>query len=220
MTAKAESYGMADILTFAAGSLAGALLGTLAVGQLMRAMAAQAPGFWFVSRAAGLVGYALLWLSTAWGVMLSSKSQGKLVSGPLAYAAHNFTSWLALGFSAVHGLALLGDRVVPFTIRDLAVPFAASYQPLLSGLGTLSLYVGILVSVTFYMQKRIGFRTWHAIHLLSYLMFIGATIHSVGEGTDSAVPAVRAMYLVAGGSVLFLTLVRLFTARSPRLQQA
>lgn len=215
-TRKNADYTWGEIALFALGCLAGAMAGMWAVGRLAAAMAAQAPGFWFVSRAAGIVAFVALWLSTAWGISLSSKGIGGIVSAPLSFALHNITSWLVLGFGAVHALALLGDSVVPFTIGGIVVPFGAAYKPLLTGLGTLALYVGILVSVSFYFKKQIGYRVWHVIHMLSYLMFVGVIAHGILLGTDSSVPLMQAFYVVAGASVLFLTLFRILASRGTR----
>jgi methionine sulfoxide reductase heme-binding subunit len=213
---KTQDYTWPEIMIFALGSVIGAIAGLWAINHLVAAMAAQAPGFWFVSRAAGIAAFILLWLSTAWGVSLSSKGIGGLISAPLAYALHNVMSWLALGFSLVHALALLGDQVVPFTLGGILIPFRADYQTIVTGLGTLSLYIGILVSVTFYWKKRIGYRAWRMIHMLSYGMFVAIVVHSIILGTDTKTVAMQAMYIVAGGSVLFLTLFRIFTARGQR----
>jgi predicted ferric reductase len=198
-----------SIALFALGSLVGALLGLLMLREIASAMAAQSPGFWYVSRAAGVVAYVLLWASTAWGILISSKLVKALVPGPLAYVLHNVTAWLGMGFGALHGLALLGDQVVPFSLGGILVPFAASYQPALTGLGTLSLYAGLLVSLSFYVKRRIGHRAWRLIHMLSYLMFVGVTLHGVLLGTDSSTAVMQTVYLLAGGSVLFLTLFRM-----------
>jgi methionine sulfoxide reductase heme-binding subunit len=206
-----------EVSLFGIGAVAGALLGIWALSRMAAAMAAQAPGFWFVSRAGGIVAYLLLWFSTAWGVMLSAKGLRGVMSKPVAYTLHNVTSWLALGFAAVHAVALLGDRVIPFSGAGLLVPFAASYRPFLSGLGTLSLYLGVLVSVTFY-WKRLSRRTWRTLHMLSYLMFVAVTIHGVMLGTDSGAWIMRTIYLLAAGSVAFLTMVRILTAGPVRQQ--
>ena len=206
---KAEKHDWHSIALFALGSLIGSLLGLWVMKGVPSAMAAEAPGFWFVSRAAGVVGYIMLWASTFWGILMSSKAVKELVSGPLAFTLHNVTAWLALGFSAVHAWALLGDRVVSFSPIGILLPFAANYQPVLTGLGTLSLYVGLLVSLSSYFTKHIGYRTWRLIHALSYLMFVAVTLHSVRMGTDSSTPMMQAVYFLAGGSVLFLTLFRI-----------
>jgi predicted ferric reductase len=206
---KTEKHDWRSITLYALGSLIGALLGLLMMKGVASAMAAKAPGFWFISRAAGVVGYVLLWASTAWGILMSSKAVKERVSGPLAFTLHNVTAWLALGFSAVHAWALLGDRIVSFSLVGILLPFAANYQSALTGLGTLSLYVGLLVSLSFYFTKHIGYRTWRLIHALSYLMFVGVTVHSVGLGTDSSTLVMQVVYFLAGGSVLFLTLFRI-----------
>jgi methionine sulfoxide reductase heme-binding subunit len=215
MRSIARELTWSEVGLFAFGSVAGALLGVWALSRMAAAMAAQAPGFWFVSRAGGIVAYLLLWFSTAWGVMLSGQGLRGAVSKPVSFALHNITSWLALGFAAVHAVALLGDRVVQFSGADVLVPFAASYRPFLSGLGTLSLYLGVLVSVTFY-WKRLSRPTWRALHLLSYLMFIAVTIHGVLLGTDSSAWIMRTIYLLAAGSVAFLTMYRVLTAGTSR----
>jgi sulfoxide reductase heme-binding subunit YedZ len=211
MGMRTEKHDWPSIALYALGSLFGSLLGLWVMKGVASAMASEAPGFWFVSRAAGVVGYVLLWASTAWGILMSSKAIKELVPGPLAFTLHNVTAWLALGFSAVHAWALLGDRVVSFSLPGILLPFAAEYQPAWTGLGTLSLYVGLLVSVSFYFTKQIGYRTWRLIHALSYLMFVGVTLHSVRLGTDSSTPVMQAVYLLAGASVLFLTVFRVLT---------
>jgi sulfoxide reductase heme-binding subunit YedZ len=200
------------VVLFMLGSLAGGALGLLVMQALANAMAAKAPGFWFVSRAAGLVGYGLMWASAVWGILISAKAVKELVPGPMAFMLHNVTAWLALGFGTVHAWALLGDRVVSFTPASVLLPFMASYQPLLTGLGTLTLYTGLLVSVSFYFTRHLGHRTWHIIHGLSYLMFVGVTIHGVLLGTDSSTSVMQVVYMFAAGSVLFLTLARILTA--------
>jgi predicted ferric reductase len=218
MNGKIDDLTWPEIGMFSVGSVSGAVLGILALVWLGSAMAAKAPGFWFVSRASAIVAFLALWMSTTWGITISSKGIGGLVSGPVSVTVHNITSWLALGFGMVHALSLLGDQVVSFTLSALAVPFASAYQPFLTGLGTLSLYVSVIVTAAFYVKKRLGYKIWRTIHGLSYLMFAGVTVHSVLLGTDSSLPVMRAMYVVAGASVLFLTLFRVLTAgvgRSP-----
>jgi sulfoxide reductase heme-binding subunit YedZ len=212
MNGKTDDLTWPEIAMFSVGSVAGAVLGVLALVWLGSAIAAKAPGFWFVSRAAGIVAFLALWMSTAWGITISSKGIGGLVSGPVAVTVHNVTSWLALGFGGVHGLSLLGDQVISFTLSALAVPFASAYQPFLTGLGTLSLYVGVIVTAAFYVKKRLGYKTWRMIHGLSYLLFVGVIVHSALLGTDSGLPVMKAIFAVAGGSVLFLTLFRVLTA--------
>jgi len=206
---KTETHDWPSTALFSLGGLIGALLGLLAMKEVAGAIDANTPAFWFVSRAAGIVGYVFLWASTAWGILISSKTIRAQVSGPLAFTLHHVTAWLALGFSALHAWALLGDRVVPFSLRGILLPFAAEYHPLLTGLGTLSLYAGLVVSLSFYLARHLGRRTWRLIHVLSYVAFAGVTLHGVRLGTDTSTLVMQVVYLLAGGSVLFLTLFRI-----------
>ncbi len=209
-----------DAAMWVLGGLSGAALGILAAVWVTGAVAAQSPLFWFVSRASAIIAYLLLWLSMAWGVTLSSKGIGGRVSGALAYALHNVTSWLALGFGFVHALSLLGDAMVPFTLPGILIPFLANYRPLLSGLGTLALYLGVIVTGAFYMKKRLGLRAWRTIHGLSYLMFATVTFHGILLGTDTSTVVMKTIYVVAAASVVLLTLFRVLAARSAQGRKA
>jgi predicted ferric reductase len=214
MNENKESVTWPELAMYVVGGISGAALGILAGLWMQQAVAAQSPFFWFVTRASAIVAYLLLWLSTAWGVTISSKGIGGRVSGVLAYAMHNVTSWLALSFSLVHALTLLGDASVPFTMPGIFVPFLADYKTLLTGLGTLSLYLGAAVTGAFYLKKRLGLRAWRTIHGLSYLMFATVTVHSILLGTDTSTVVMKAIYLVAGVSVTLLTAFRVLTVKS------
>jgi sulfoxide reductase heme-binding subunit YedZ len=209
---KTEHNDRVFAVLFGLGGLIGILLGVLVLREVVSAMNAKSPAFWFISRAAGLVAYLLLWGSTVWGILISSKAVKEFVSGPLAVTLHNITAWVAIGFSMVHALALLGDRIVSFNLAGILVPFTASYQPFLTGLGTLSVYAGLLVTGSFYLSRRLGRRTWRTIHMLSYGMFVAVTVHSVFLGTDSRTLVMQMIYLIAGSSVLFLSLYRMLSA--------
>ncbi len=220
MHEQTEGMQWSEMALYVAGGVSGAALGILAGMWIAGAVAVQSPIFWFISRASAIVAYLLLWLSTAWGVTISTKGLGGRVSGVMAYAMHNITSWLALGFALVHAVSLLGDQVVNFTLPGILVPFAAGYRPLLTGLGTLSLYLGVVVTGAFYMKKRLGLRAWRTIHGLSYLMFATVTLHSIFLGTDTSAAVLKLIYLVAGVSVVLLTLLRVLTVKSGKRRAA
>jgi hypothetical protein len=127
MNEKAEGVTWPELAMYLVAGIAGAALGILAALWMKDAVAAESPFFWFVTRASAIVAYLLLWLSTAWGVTISSKGIGGRISGVLAYAMHNITSWLALGFSLVHALSLFGEASVPFTAAGIFVPFLVAF---------------------------------------------------------------------------------------------
>lgn len=78
---------------------------------------------WYITRAAGLTGYILLWLSTAWGLAVSSKIFDKLLHRAYTYDFHQFLSLLAIGFILLHIAVLMADRYLPYTLAQVLVPF-------------------------------------------------------------------------------------------------
>lgn len=161
---------------------------------------------WYITRSAGLVAYLLLWFSTAWGLAVPSRILNGVLHGSFTFEFHEFISLLAIGFTAVHMGALLFDHYAPFTLVQIALPFLSDYRPFWTGIGILSMYLVVLVTVTFYLRGRIGMKAFRAIHLLSLLGYLGAALHGLYAGTDSALPTVQWMY--AG---TFLTIVFLLT---------
>jgi sulfoxide reductase heme-binding subunit YedZ len=160
---------------------------------------------WYLTRAAGILSYLLLWLSTAWGLAVASKIFDRLLHRTFTFEFHQFISLLALGFIALHVSVLLADRYLPFTLAQILVPFASPYRPVWVGLGVISLYLLLLVTVTFYLRGRIGMPAFRAIHLVSLMGYLGSTVHAVFAGTDSSLPVALATY---GGTfllVVFLT---------------
>jgi len=175
---------------------------------------------WYVTRAAGIISYLLLWLSTVWGLAVSNKILDPVLHRAFTYDFHQFLSLLAIGFIALHIVVLLADKYLPFSVAQILVPFSAPYRPVWVGLGTIGLYLTLLVSITFYIRKWIGQKTFRVIHLLSYLAFIGAALHGLFAGTDSPLPTVQAMYLVTTLSVIFLTAYRIVMSAQAKRQRA
>ena len=62
--------------------------------------------WWYLTRAAGLMGYFLIWLSTAWGLVVSSKILDSFMERAFTYDFHEFLSWLGLAFINVHVVVL------------------------------------------------------------------------------------------------------------------
>lgn len=171
---------------------------------------------WYITRAAGIMSYLLLWLSTVWGLAVSNKILDPVLHRAFTYDFHQFLSLLAIGFIFLHIGVLLADQYLPFSVAQILVPFAAPYRPVWVGIGTIGLYLTLLVSITFYIRKWIGQKTFRLIHLVSYMAFVAAALHGLFAGTDSPLLTVQAMYLVTSLSVLFLTVYRIYMSRVNR----
>ncbi len=111
--------------------------------------------WWYVTRAAGLTGYFLMWLSMAWGLAIANKILHPAVEGSFTYDFHEFLSLLGIGFILLHVIVLLFDRFLPFNVPQTLIPFIDTYRPFWVGLGIIGFYLFLLVTVTFYMRKTI-----------------------------------------------------------------
>ena len=162
--------------------------------------------WWYVTRAAGIVAYLLLWLSTAWGLAVPAKIIDRLMPRWATFDFHQFISLLAIGFMGLHIVVLVLDHYLPFTVAQVLIPFIAPYRPLWVGIGVISLYLILLVTITYYIRDRIGMRTFRTIHVLSLVAYAGATFHGLYSGTDSPLMAMQLLYEVTGLVVIFLTI--------------
>ena len=160
---------------------------------------------WYVTRAAGLIAYLLLWLSTAWGLAVSSRVLEGRLHGSYTYDFHQYISLLGIGFLGLHMVMLLFDQYLPYSVAQILVPLLSTYRPVWVALGILSMYVTLLVTVTFYIRDRIGQKAFRVIHVFSLLGFLGAAVHGLLAGTDGPLLAVTLMYALTVLSVVFLT---------------
>lgn len=170
---------------------------------------------WYLSRASAFVAYLLLWWSMVLGLSLTNRLARVWPGGPTTNDLHEHASLLGIVFALLHGLVLLGDSYIGYTLPQILIPFAGSYATLWVGLGQVGLYMMALVAFTFYVRQRIGARTWRSIHYLSFAVFALSLVHGLASGTDSGTLWAIWIYLSTGASVLALTIYRIWTRTRP-----
>ena len=205
-------------LLLLAGAALGALLAAVVAPRWLPDLAASLIGpspkaYWYLSRASGFVAYLLLWLSVALGLLITGKHSRLWPGGPTTVDLHQFSGLLGLAFAVFHALILLGDRYIGYTPLQLLVPFAGrDYRPLAVGLGQLALYLGLLVGLSFYARRHIGFRVWRLLHFGSFAVYALSTVHGLTAGTDAASPAIVGLYSATALITFFLTVFRILNA--------
>ncbi len=166
--------------------------------------------WWYVTRASGLTGYILLWLSMVWGFAIPSRIMQPILDNTFTYDFHEHLSLVGLGFVVLHVTVLLFDKYLPFNILQIFIPFIDTYRPIWVGLGIISFYILLLVTFTFYLRGQIGGKAFRSIHILSIIGYLGATLHGLFAGTDSALPITMSLYVVTFLVVIFMTVYWLF----------
>jgi DMSO/TMAO reductase YedYZ heme-binding membrane subunit len=168
---------------------------------------------WYVARAAGLVSWALLTLSITWGFLLSSRVLGRRPGGRWLKDLHRFFGGLAVVFVAVHVVAILFDSYVHFSLVQVLVPFTSDYRPLPLAWGIVGFYLLVAVELTSLAMHRLPRKLWHGIHLLSYPLFVMATIHLLTAGTDATNTAVLVLAIAALAETTVFLVARLIQHR-------
>lgn len=182
-------------------------------------LTSETPAYWYMARIGGIVAYLLLWLSNVWGIVMSSKFAKGFISAPFIYGMHEFLPALALVFTVLHSVILLGDSYINFNIFHLLIPFSSPYAPFWTGLGTISFYLLAAILMTSYLRKQVGQKMWRALHYVAYLCFVLALGHGIMAGSDSSSLMIQTMYWFTGLSVFFLTIFRVLTTSSAKAKR-
>ncbi|HSS09526.1 MAG TPA: ferric reductase-like transmembrane domain-containing protein [Acidimicrobiales bacterium] len=164
---------------------------------------------WYVARASGLVAWALLAGSVVWGLLMTSKLMRRRVKNAWLLDLHRWLGGLALVFTGVHILAIMGDTYVHFGLASVLVPFASHWHPLAVAWGVASLYLLAAVELTSLARRHLSHRLWRRVHFLSFPLFVFSTIHGLSAGTDSARPMAIIAVALGAIAVALLTSVRL-----------
>lgn len=94
---------------------------------------------------------------------------------------HNNTAYVALGLVLLHMLIIPLDPASGFKFIDLLLPINAPHQPnivLIGSIAFIALLIAIITSQKV-IKKKLGYRLWKNIHLISYCTTIIAIIHGV-----------------------------------------
>jgi len=94
---------------------------------------------------------------------------------------HNYTAYIAWGLIVLHVLFLLLDKASKFTFIDVVFPLNAPNQNLFVAFGTVSLYAITVVIITTQkvIKRKMSFRAWKNIHLISYSTAILFVLHGI-----------------------------------------
>lgn len=177
------------------------------------AWGATPKAFWYLSRASSFVAFGLITASMVLGLGITNKATRAWPGGPTYVALHEHTSLLGLAFGVLHAMALLGDRYIGYTLGQILTPFASGeYRPFWVGLGQSALWLLAPITLSYYVRRMIGQRTWRLIHYLNFGVFGLVLIHGLFSGTDTVLAPIRMVYWFAAVAVIGLTTYRALVA--------
>lgn len=174
---------------------------------------------WYVSRASGVVAWALVAASIIWGITLSSRLLKRRGIPAWLLDLHRYLAALAVVFTGVHLVGLVFDNFVYYGWQELFIPFATDWKPGPTAWGIVAFYVLLAIEITSLLMRRMPRKYWHAVHLLAYPLFVMGTVHAYQSGTDRSNKVLQWSALAVIELVFGLTLFRLLTY-TPRRKKA
>jgi methionine sulfoxide reductase heme-binding subunit len=140
--------------------------------------------YWYLTRGTGTVALVLLTASVILGIVGSMRFSSSRWPRFAIDSVHRDVSLLVVVFLVIHVVTTVLDGFAPINLLDGLIPFVSPYRPLWLGLGTLSFDLILALVITSLARRRLGYRSWRAIHWLAYVSWPIAILHTLGTGTD------------------------------------
>ena len=179
---------------------------------------------WYLVRASGWVALVLGVLALFLGFIFSARDT---VGAKPAWwlDLHNYLGGLALVFTGIHMVAVIGDSMNGLGVIETLLPFSAGSAVVGMALGTMSFWLFAAAVFTSWPKRWLPRNVWRWIHLGSVAGFVMAGVHTWMVGTDARSTA--GMLVLLGCAALFsyplavrLLKLKPATAKTPRSRYA
>ncbi len=141
--------------------------------------------YWYLARGTGAVALVLLTASVVLGILGSVRFAAAPRWPRFAVdSVHRDVSLIVIVVLVLHIVTSVLDGFAPITLLDGVIPFVSGYRPLWLGFGTLAFDLILAIAITSLVRRRLGYRSWRAIHWLAYASWPVAVLHGLGTGSD------------------------------------
>ena len=150
-------------------------------------------GLWAysLSQAVGWAALLWSWLTIMLGVSVPLWSRLRRPQARrIAERIHRSTGLTVVGLIVGHAVLLNWANMGDTLVTDF-VPYATTFEPgkFPQALGIVSLYLAMLLGLTFYLRDRIGLRTWKMLHRYFIpAVYVLAVWHTLAYGSDVKTP--------------------------------
>jgi methionine sulfoxide reductase heme-binding subunit len=172
---------------------------------------------WYAARAAGIAAWVVLSAVVAFGLALAGRAGRPHQPRSAVTDVHRFGGILAGVFVVTHIVTIAIDAWLPFSLSELLIPFTARYRPLFTGLGVMAAELMLAIGITNRLRRTIPYAVWRRVHYLTLVVWMLATVHLLGAGTDRSAPWLYVPVAITAGGILGLLCWRV---RLPRVAAA
>lgn len=165
-------------------------------------------GWWYLSRATGIVATVLIVAALVFGFFFSSRNTGARRQPAWWLDLHNWLGGLALAFTAAHIVAVYLDKNSGIGVLAVLVPGAANDSTWAIAWGVIATYLFAVAVFTSWPRKRFSRRVWRIIHLGSVVGTFLAGLHAFQIGTDATSLVFEAGLVGGAGLCVYALAVR------------
>ena len=163
---------------------------------------------WIFGRGLGIAAYLALTALTGLGLWLRhpAAQRWSWPAPATRIRAHAVLAAMTLILILGHIVALVLDSFAHVGWLGAIVPGTSGYRPIAIALGTVSVYLFVVVGASAALAGRLTGRLWRPVHRAAVVVFGLAWTHGLLAGSDA--PRLRAMYAVTGGAIAVLEVTR------------
>jgi sulfoxide reductase heme-binding subunit YedZ len=175
----------------------------------------SSPLDWYTARAAGVIAYLLISFAVVLGTTMAGKTRLERWPQFAVEEVHRFAGLLVGAFVTIHIVTIAIDSWLPFSLASLVIPLLDRYRVVWVALGIVSAELLLALAVTNHYRRRLPYRLWRRAHYLNFAVWIAATLHGIGSGTDRSSPWLLTVYTLSIAAVTTSIGVRLLRRRMP-----
>jgi predicted ferric reductase len=170
------------------------------------------PWAWYISRAAGLMGFIFLWLTIFLGLSIRNPMLKKIIQPVYSFNLHCFVAALAFFWALVHGTSFLFHGDFSLSLKEIAIPFYSKTDLVNTNylvLGILAFHMIVIMTITSYLRSHLKHWLWRVLHFLNPLAFVFVVVHGYMIGTDMKNIYVGRAFLISAGILVIIYLSNL-----------
>lgn len=171
----------------------------------------EVPWVWYISRATGILAFLLLYIVIFSGLIIRMPVFSKIMLPANSLKIHEWLSIQSLVFVFVHGGILLLDKYVNYRIEDILIPFYNGQNSKELAFGILAMYLMLLLIITSYIKKFIGYKIWRTVHFLNIILYVLVVWHALYLGTDLQTGIFRWIFIGINLALVILMAVNIAT---------
>ncbi len=161
---------------------------------------------------AGFAAYALMVGTVLGGVFMRTGLVRRAVRRETLYGGHMTMAIAALSFAVAHAAGNVFRPAADLSVAQALIPMLHTTAAVATGV--VSLELAVVTSVSVWLQRRLGYRTWLTVHWLGYPAYGLAIVHTIMAGSDVRQLLVAILLAISALLVGSLVFIRMLPHRS------